>query len=187
MRNFVLAIGLAAVLSGCASHEYVDRHLAALGQQQTSALATGLEASDKKAADAAAAAMARGDAAYALAEGKFVYAATLSDARTSFAAGRSQLSGAGKATLAALVETLKSENKNVFIEIRGHTDNQGSPAAKAAIGQARAEAVRLSLSMQGVALNRMDVISYADTNPVASNATEAGRAQNRRVEIVLTR
>ena len=49
----------------------------------------------------------------------------------------------------------------------------------------RAEAVRRFLSMQGVALNRMSTISYGPDNPVAPNDTRAGRAQNRRVVVVV--
>jgi outer membrane protein OmpA-like peptidoglycan-associated protein len=53
------------------------------------------------------------------------------------------------------------------------------------LGEERAEAVRLFLNEQGVALNRMNTISYGKTAPVADNKTKAGRAQNRRVNIVV--
>ena len=52
-------------------------------------------------------------------------------------------------------------------------------------GQARAEAVRRYMSQQGVALNRMATISYGEATPVADNTTPEGRAQNRRVAIVV--
>ena len=53
------------------------------------------------------------------------------------------------------------------------------------LGQARAEAVRLFMNQQGVALNRMSTISYGATSPVSPNATPDGRAQNRRVVVIV--
>ena len=53
------------------------------------------------------------------------------------------------------------------------------------LGEARAEAVRLFMNQQGVALNRMSTISYGDSSPVASNKTRDGRAQNRRVVVIV--
>lgn len=187
IRKLMLSSAATLLISGCASHEYVDRHLASLDSRQTAALQAGLQTSDAKAAAATATAMARANAAHTLAEGKFAYSMTLSDAQLSFAAGKAELTDAGKTQLTALASRFKAENKNVFLEIRGHTDNLGTEAAKLAIGQARAEAVRLFLNMQGVALNRIGTISYADSAPLAPNTTEAGRAQNRRVVIVVAR
>jgi outer membrane protein OmpA-like peptidoglycan-associated protein len=54
-----------------------------------------------------------------------------------------------------------------------------------AIGQRRAEAVRLFMSKQGVPLNRMSAISYGETAPVAANTTRDGRSANRRVTIIV--
>jgi outer membrane protein OmpA-like peptidoglycan-associated protein len=53
------------------------------------------------------------------------------------------------------------------------------------LGEARAEAVRLYMNRQGVPLNRMSTISYGDGSPVAPNNTRAGRAQNRRVLVIV--
>jgi outer membrane protein OmpA-like peptidoglycan-associated protein len=80
---------------------------------------------------------------------------------------------------------LKSDNRNVYIEIQGHTDSTGTKDYNETLGEERAEAVRLFLNEQGVALNRMNSISYGETAPVADNKTKAGRAQNRRVNIVV--
>lgn len=190
IRKILLSSAVVLLASGCASHEYVDRHLASLDSRQSAALQAGLQAGetrDGQIAAAAEAAMGKARDAYTLAEGKFAYAVTLSDAQFSFAAGKSDLTAAGKAQLTDLAARLRADNRNVFLEIQGHTDNGGSPAARLAIGQARAEAVRLFLNMQGVALNRMAAISYADATPAASNATPAGRAQNRRVVILVAR
>jgi len=70
------------------------------------------------------------------------------------------------------------------IEIGGHTDNQGSANVNNALSLARAEAVRQYLMLAGVAPTRIKVRGYSSTMPIASNETETGRSQNRRVEIV---
>ena len=61
---------------------------------------------------------------------------------------------------------LKSENKNVYLEIQGHTDSTGSDMYNYKLGEERAEAVRRYLNKQGVALNRMSTISYGKDEPV---------------------
>ncbi len=68
---------------------------------------------------------------------------------------------------------------------RGHTDNTGSREVNKRLGAERAEAVRAFLNQNGIALNRIATISYGDESPVASNKTRAGRAQNRRVVIIV--
>ena len=83
------------------------------------------------------------------------------------------------------VSKLKSENKNVYVEIQGHTDSTGGPAINQRLGEERADAVRLFMNRQGVALNRMSTISYGDESPVAPNTTKQGRAQNRRVVVIV--
>ena len=73
-----------------------------------------------------------------------------------------------------------------FVEIQGHTDDTGGTRYNDELGQRRADEVRRYLSRQyGIALNRMSTISYGDTLPVAPNKTRAGRAQNRRVVVVV--
>jgi peptidoglycan-associated lipoprotein len=76
-------------------------------------------------------------------------------------------------------------NKNVYVEIQGHTDNTGSVQVNQNIGMMRAEAVRLFLNQRGVPLNRMSSISYRDTAPVAPNDSAASRAANRRVVLIV--
>ncbi len=122
-----------------------------------------------------------------LAEGKFVYEATLSDATTiGFSLENNDLSKETMAALDAFASKLKEENKNVYIEIQGHTDTTGRPAYNLKLGEERAEAVRRYLNMKGgIALHRMSTISYGETVPVASNKTREGREQNRRVVLVV--
>ena len=69
--------------------------------------------------------------------------------------------------------------------MQGHTDATGSPEGNIRLGTDRAEAVRRYLNKQGVALNRMATISYGEDEPVAPNNTREGRAQNRRVAIIV--
>ncbi len=68
------------------------------------------------------------------------------------------------------------------IEISGHTDNTGGDAENVALSKARAEAVVSFLVRAGVAANRLSAAGYGSSKPVASNDTEEGRAQNRRIE-----
>ena len=68
------------------------------------------------------------------------------------------------------------------IRISGHTDNVGNPQRNRELSQARAEAVRAYLVSHGIDGSRVEAIGYGDAQPVASNDTEAGRAQNRRIE-----
>ena len=71
------------------------------------------------------------------------------------------------------------------VSVEGHTDAVGTAAYNQRLSEARARAVASELSMQGVSRNRMSVTGYGKTRPIASNDTEAGRARNRRVEVVI--
>jgi outer membrane protein OmpA-like peptidoglycan-associated protein len=95
------------------------------------------------------------------------------------------LSPEAESRLSEFVTRLKTENKNVYLEIQGHTDSTGAKAYNEKLGEERAEAVRRYLNEQGVALNRMATISYGMDVPVAPNDTPEGRSQNRRVVIIV--
>lgn len=71
------------------------------------------------------------------------------------------------------------------VRLTGHTDNVGQPEANKTLSQARAEAVKRKLVEYGCAAESIKAFGYGDLKPVASNETEEGRAQNRRVEITL--
>jgi OOP family OmpA-OmpF porin len=75
------------------------------------------------------------------------------------------------------------DNPQVRVEIGGHTDSTGSVALNERLSQARAESVKAFLVENGVTAERMEVRGYASTQPVATNKTVSGRAQNRRVEL----
>jgi outer membrane protein OmpA-like peptidoglycan-associated protein len=70
------------------------------------------------------------------------------------------------------------------LAIEGHTDSTGTPAHNQKLSEARAAAVRDYLTAHGVAASRLTSAGFGASQPVADNATELGRARNRRVEIV---
>jgi OOP family OmpA-OmpF porin len=71
----------------------------------------------------------------------------------------------------------------VMIEIGGHTDNTGSRATNLALSQRRAESVRAYLIQRGVPGHRLISRGYGPDSQITSNASAAGRSQNRRVEL----
>lgn len=99
-----------------------------------------------------------------------------------FASGSSVLTPDSYAALDIVVASLLG-NPEVRIEIGGHTDATGSRAANQRISLGRAEAVRAYLAQQGVPLDRMEARGYGPDQPIATNATSAGRRDNRRVEL----
>jgi peptidoglycan-associated lipoprotein len=109
----------------------------------------------------------------------------LSDDSVKFRADSSKLSPEADQRLADFAEKLKNDNRNVYLEIQGHTDARGAESTNQRLGEERAEAVRLFLNQHGVPLNRMSTISYGKKDPVADNRTRADRAQNRRVVLIV--
>ncbi len=174
-------------LGGCATQDYVDKHVGTV-QGEVDTVKSHSQEQDERIGSAdktAHEALDRAIAAGKLAQGKFLYSMVLTDDATKFPVNGSTLSEEAKSRLTEFANKLKSDNRNVYLEIQGYTDSTGSPAANLALGQQRAEAVRLYLNEQGVALNRMATISYGQDNPVASNDSRDGRAQNRRVVMVV--
>ncbi|MGQ1889489.1 OmpA family protein [Thermophagus sp. OGC60D27] len=99
-----------------------------------------------------------------------------------FTSGRATLRAASYESLNRLVRLLK-ENPSVKIEVSGHTDNTGSASLNKRLSRERAFAVKRYLESQGIPGDRIQYVGYGYEHPIASNATEEGRAQNRRVEI----
>ncbi len=83
-----------------------------------------------------------------------------------------------------VAQTLNEYNQTV-IEVAGHTDSVGSDSYNQQLSVQRANSVAGYLSSRGVTQQRMIVTGAGETRPIASNDTEAGRAQNRRVEITI--
>lgn len=85
------------------------------------------------------------------------------------------------------IATFLTNNGSVAIEIAGHTDNIGNDQTNVVLSQDRADAVRYYLQSKGIPVNRLNAKGYGKTRPVTTNATEDGKAQNRRVEFVILR
>ena len=170
----------ALALGGCATKGFVRQQVATEDQRvsQVNDTATNAQGTARDALN-------RANAAHKLAEGKFLYQVVLSDDSVKFPTNVHDLSTEAQQRLNELADRLKMENKNVYLEIQGHTDAKGSDDLNDKLGEERAEAVRRYLNQQGIALNRMSTISYGKGSPVAPNDTPQGRAQNRRVVIIV--
>jgi OOP family OmpA-OmpF porin len=71
------------------------------------------------------------------------------------------------------------------IEIGAHTDSRGSDAFNQTVTESVARQVRMALIARGIAAARLTAVGYGETRPIADNRTEAGRAANRRIELVV--
>jgi OmpA-OmpF porin, OOP family len=101
-----------------------------------------------------------------------------------FDTGKATLKAESTAALAPVGELLKSDG-TLKLEIQGHTDNVGQAAANLKLSQDRAAAVKTYLVQTfGIPAARLTTTGFGDTRPVAPNTADAGRAQNRRVELV---
>jgi OOP family OmpA-OmpF porin len=79
--------------------------------------------------------------------------------------------------------TILKDNSSVTVSVEGHTDAIGSDAYNQKLSQRRAEAVKQFLVKEGIPASRLTTRGFGKSQPVASNDTEDGRAQNRRVEL----
>jgi peptidoglycan-associated lipoprotein len=184
------------------TQERVRTNEGRIGQvdQRVSAVDTKAEAAGKSAAAAQTAADAAANSARqagtradqvakdfqgeVAASHKLVYEVTLSEDQGNFKFGGIDLPAEAKARLDQMVSQLKTDPKNIFIEIEGHTDNVGGKQLNERLGMERAEAVKRYLyEMHQVPLHKINVISYGEDKPVAPNNTRAGRAMNRRVVV----
>jgi outer membrane protein OmpA-like peptidoglycan-associated protein len=119
-------------------------------------------------------------------KGKLLYEAILSEESVSFGFNQSKLSADAKAALDNFADILIKENKDVYLEIQGHTDNLGSAKYNLKLGQDRADAIRRYLhDKYELPLHRINSFSYGETKPVVANDTESNRAKNRRVVIMV--
>lgn len=131
------------------------------------------------------AALARIEQVEEVAMGKLLYQVVLNNDAVKFEFDQAELLAEGQSALKSLVDRLVIENRNVFIEIQGHTDSTGAEEYNYELGLKRAESVRRHLSVQGIPLHRMSVISYGESEPVADNNTREGRRTNRRVVLLV--
>jgi peptidoglycan-associated lipoprotein len=205
VRLLVVPVLAASVaLSGCAKKSFVQREVGEINkkvdavasevektQARVQQSEVRIEAVDKSAqagvSDAkgsAQQAMSKAVDAEKAAKGKLIYTVTLSNDKVTFPVNKAAISDESKKLIDDAVAPLKAANKGVWFEIEGHTDSTGPEAYNMKLGEERAMAVRDYLAMtHGIALARLNVISYGPSKPVEDNKTKEHRAQNRRVVI----
>jgi outer membrane protein OmpA-like peptidoglycan-associated protein len=197
-------VAVALALSGCAKKSFVQREVGEVNkkvdavsaevektQQRVQQNEVRIDSVDKNAqagiADAkgsAQQAMSKATEAEKAAKGKLIYTVTLSNDKVRFPLNRAEISDEAKAIIDEAVTPLKTENRGVYFEVQGYTDATGEEPYNFRLGEERAMAVRDYIAKtHGIALSRINVISYGESNPVADNNTKDGRAQNRRVVI----
>jgi len=99
-----------------------------------------------------------------------------------FATGTSSISDQSVTTLDHLRDlAIGCESEDLFIEIGGHTDSLGAEASNQTLSEARAQSVREFLIGRGIPAEKMIAVGYGESQPIASNDTQVGRAQNRRI------
>ena len=201
-----VAMVFALSLGACATSKSVDEKIAAAttqNGQKIESVASQVEdlQQKQKATDAHLAqtdtqisqlsataqdALKRAQDAGVLAKGKVVFEQTFKEDRVKFKSDKYELDKDAQAALDEFGAKVKGLNEQYFIEIQGHTDDVGGKRYNEDLGERRAEGVRRYLSRgQNLPLNRMSTISYGDSAPVASNKTKKGRAENRRVVLVV--
>jgi len=102
-----------------------------------------------------------------------------------FDVGHASLREGAQSRIDQLAAVLKNHPERRVL-VQGYTDSTGTAALNMALSRARAEAVRLALIQRGVSSDRVDAHGYGEERPVATNATQSGRTQNRRVEVVFS-
>ncbi len=102
-----------------------------------------------------------------------------------FASNASDVNASIYPTLDSITDVLKEYDKTI-VEIYGHTDSQGTDSYNLALSQRRAEAVAAYLINRGTKPQRFAINGFGESQPVADNTTEDGRARNRRVDIKLS-
>jgi len=102
-----------------------------------------------------------------------------------FASNESTLLPAAMVKLNEIADALIKGNPDSNITVEGHTDSQGQRQYNVELGEKRAKAVRDQLVSRGVAADRIKAIGIGPDRPVADNKSAEGRANNRRVEIIV--
>lgn len=101
-----------------------------------------------------------------------------------FDTGNAEISPSFEHSLDQIALSLR-QNPSTFVRVEGHTDSRGSAQSNQALSVQRAEAVTSYLARRGVSPQRLQPVGYGESRPVAPNDTDSGRAENRRVEILI--
>lgn len=105
--------------------------------------------------------------------------------KLNFDTGKSEVREADRAEISQIAGVLKQYG-NTNVRIVGYADARGASEANQRLGQARADAVKAALVAQGIPAARIETGSGGESDPVDSNATAGGQAENRRTELVVT-
>ncbi|MEK8031083.1 OmpA family protein [Ideonella sp. DXS29W] len=100
-----------------------------------------------------------------------------------FDTGKSDLKSDGQAAVKEIAAMMKADAA-MKLSIQGHTDNVGAPAANKQLSEARAKAVMTAVVALGIDAGRLKAAGYGQDKPIDDNASESGRAKNRRVDLV---
>jgi outer membrane protein OmpA-like peptidoglycan-associated protein len=120
------------------------------------------------------------------AQGKLIFQETLRNDAAKFGFDSYELTEEAKGMLDSFVQMLIEQDRGVYLEVQGHTDSSGPEDWNLILGKKRADAVMEYLHKKySIPLHRMEVISYGSDQPVSDNSTRDGRAQNRRVVILV--
>ncbi len=197
---FVLIAVLAA--TGCATKKYVNTEMAAL-DKKVEGVETSVEESQKRLKEhdekltSIGSLITQHDSQFVAVDGKIeevkkmvqgnlIMKESLKSSDAKFKWDSAELSPEAKAILDRFVEQLIALNKGVWMEIQGHTDKTGEESWNQVLGKKRADAVMDYLyKTHHIPLHRMQTISFGSTMPVADNSQRDGRAQNRRVDILV--
>ena len=203
LRNSTTIVALAAVLSGCSSLNQTQRG-AVIGAGAGGAVGAAVGAATGSTARGAIIGAAVGGVAGAVIGSQMdkqreELAEDLEGARVerygegvlvTFDSGllfdfdSSVVKGAARSNLTDLANSLR-EYPDTEVLIVGHTDSQGSDSYNQGLSERRAAAAKNFLVTQGVPADRIRTEGLGESEPVASNDTDAGRAQNRRVEVAI--
>jgi outer membrane protein OmpA-like peptidoglycan-associated protein len=102
-----------------------------------------------------------------------------------FESAKSDLLPQAQAKLSEVADVLTKQDKDSRIVVQGYTDSQGQLSFNQDLSQRRADSVRSYLTSHGIAADRITAQGFGPSNPVASNGSPEGRADNRRVEIIV--
>jgi len=201
LAGIVVLVGLVSV-TGCATKKLVQTEIAAL-DKKVEGVETAVEENQKRIREhdeklaSIGSLISRHDSQFKavdgkieevkkFAQGKLIAKEILKNSDSKFKFDSFELSPEAKAALDKFVAGLIAQDRGVYLEIQGHTDSTGPDSWNLLLGKQRAEAVMEYLYKQHhIPLHRMQVISYAGSAPIADNSTKDGRAQNRRVEILV--
>lgn len=105
--------------------------------------------------------------------------------KINFEPGSARVNAEARAILDDIAQTLKTCEKGIALQINGYTDSQGRAEMNKALSQKRAETVMRELRIRRILTKSFAATGFGETNPIADNATEAGREANRRIEFSL--